>query len=255
MPIPSTLYRYRPISVHTLNELANNTIWFSSIENFNDPFEFRFKLGFMEWLKKFQFDTEKKAEKLAPLLDKEGVDENLRAIAKGMVEAKDSNQKSIDEFQIHEDKIRQSAVDTGVCCLSAIDDSILMWGHYANCHKGIVLGYDTTDKPFSAALPVNYSTELCQGDLRNDGIELFIKIYTTKAIEWQYENEFRIVSVGETQIAKTYPPQSLTSVCFGAKCPESQQTLVRKILSPNTNVRFQRANLDTDQFKIIITNE
>ena len=32
----------------------------------------------------------------------------------------------------------------GVFCLSERCDSILMWSHYADCHKGVCIGFDTT---------------------------------------------------------------------------------------------------------------
>ena len=30
-----------------------------------------------------------------------------------------------------------------VFCLSELDDSVLMWSHYADQHQGVVLGFDT----------------------------------------------------------------------------------------------------------------
>jgi tetratricopeptide (TPR) repeat protein len=37
----------------------------------------------------------------------------------------------------------------GLVCLSEKPDSLLMWAHYAECHRGYVLGFDTTQPFFS----------------------------------------------------------------------------------------------------------
>uniref|UniRef100_UPI0020CD2CC1 DUF2971 domain-containing protein n=1 Tax=Vibrio cholerae TaxID=666 RepID=UPI0020CD2CC1 len=36
----------------------------------------------------------------------------------------------------------------GILCLSAKEDSLLMWSHYGNSHKGYVIEFDTSHKFF-----------------------------------------------------------------------------------------------------------
>ena len=86
-------------------------------------------------------------------------------------------------------------------CASLVNDSILMWSHYADNHTGVVLAFDTTQEPFSAinkacVLTVNYS------DKKPDYYhfhktpafqkELF-SVASTKASAWSYEREIRIM--------------------------------------------------------------
>jgi hypothetical protein len=43
------------------------------------------------------------------------------------------------------DKVLNQSV--GILCLSEMRDSLLMWGHYADNHRGLVIGFDS-DHPF-----------------------------------------------------------------------------------------------------------
>lgn len=95
------------------------------------------------------------------------------------------------------------AEDIGVACFSEVPDSILMWSHYADYHKGICLEYDKTD------LLTNRAAELClfpvlyeermpdTGETLFTGepIEIARMLYQTvftKHISWSYEKEWRL---------------------------------------------------------------
>ena len=39
MKMPLKLYKYQPFSVHTLSNLKNRQLWFTSPVYFNDPFD------------------------------------------------------------------------------------------------------------------------------------------------------------------------------------------------------------------------
>src|ERR1051325_2912021 len=47
----------------------------------------------------------------------------------------------------------------GVLCLSSRNESILMWGHYSDSHKGVVIGFDGSNPVFGDIKPVNRSEE------------------------------------------------------------------------------------------------
>ena len=62
--LPKTVFRYRPPTKYAFAELATNSIWMSSVEDFNDPFEFQFSLA--------EFgDTAENREFAAKMLQKE----------------------------------------------------------------------------------------------------------------------------------------------------------------------------------------
>ena len=84
----------------------------------------------------------------------------------------------------------------GLTCLSAKNDDSLMWGHYANGHRGLCLEFDTSKEPFTHARPVTYSStvplfssiKVLEGNV-DDIVEALI---LTKHSSWSYENEWRI---------------------------------------------------------------
>lgn len=80
----------------------------------------------------------------------------------------------------------------GVLCFSKISDSLPMWTHYGEGHKGIVLGFDIDDGDFH---PVLYENDRPRINLDEfDGPETdshLTQAYTKKAPSWSYESEAR----------------------------------------------------------------
>ncbi len=144
-----------------------------------------------------------------------------------------------------------------VFCLSTEFDNDVMWAHYAEKHKGFVLGFrhlPNLDTPFIAALPVKYSGEppvigsgldfLLYGntpELRNNAINA---VCFTKSLKWQYENEWRVVTWRPEEVGKDYGdykfyPEELESVCFGARSDDKREEKIRSLVLS----RYPRTNL------------
>lgn len=99
--------------------------------------------------------------------------------------------------------------DTAVSCFSEEKDSILMWSHYANKHKGICVCYDPLDVLANekCLFPVWYKTEKVNPYMRNEneGIKLndrIKEIFIQKAPEWGYEKEWRIIQIAMNDVTK-----------------------------------------------------
>lgn len=83
-----------------------------------------------------------------------------------------------------------------ILCCSKYWDSPLLWGHYADKHKGIALELEV---PRSLAQKVKYSKNRTAIDLRalmkkadNSAKLEMLEMYMTKYDQWSYENEYRI---------------------------------------------------------------
>lgn len=110
-------------------------------------------------------------------------------------------------------------------------DSILLWSHYANKHRGIALGFDTDDPYISDlgeewVLDVLYSSKKAEFEpwFDKDGFSREIRKATRwKSLEWAYEQEVRVVVAVTALIDDFYPFQgsSLKSVHFGINCSEA----------------------------------
>ena len=160
------------------------------------------------------------------------------------------NQK-IREFQAEFEELRTKM---GIACLSEAYDSLLMWAHYANDHRGMCVEYELLE--FNRQLgfspvPVVYSDERVSihtiETLERDIQGLFVESLTSKSPEWSYEKEWRIIrddgACGDKWEAKkngallaAVRPKSVTLGCMAkpefeklvkAYCEENQINLFR----------------------------
>lgn len=84
--------------------------------------------------------------------------------------------------------------DIGVLCLTEKPTNKLMWAHYADCHKGVCFGFDSGASIFKNFEKVSYAmvrpnihysarSNISDGDLKN--------VLFTKSCDWSYEEEWR----------------------------------------------------------------
>lgn len=94
----------------------------------------------------------------------------------------------------------------GIACLSELDDSLLMWAHYANNHRGMCVEYELLEinKQLKfTPVPIIYSEErvcfnsLNLSEIEKDTTKIFIESLTSKSPEWNYEKEWRTVRPDE----------------------------------------------------------
>jgi hypothetical protein len=155
MKPPKILYKYfSPNTPFFKGFLAR----FTQRSELNDPFEMRpSDKGFEEFI-----------------LSKEG-SENLCSVdLKRTIEQKDLS---------HLPQVTQD----GVFCLTEDPLNLLMWSHYASEHKGLVVGFDTSNYFFRQDLyKVTYKNQRI-GDITDK------ELLTTKSNDWMYEKEFRLI--------------------------------------------------------------
>ena len=84
----------------------------------------------------------------------------------------------------------------GLICFSKGFDNPVLWGHYADKHRGICLGFDIPDESLEEVIYVN---SRIQPPAIID--EAFVKkLLFTKFIHWSYEDEYRsYVSLDESE--------------------------------------------------------
>lgn len=112
---------------------------------------------------------------------------------------------------------------SSVLCFSEKIDSILMWSHYSCNHTGFALGYDLrslllpNDKSLGL-YPVVYSEtrynaedfllylfgSLMQAPVHNTDMMSSIKLLLYKSLDWQYEQEWRIIKNNSSNLFESY---------------------------------------------------
>lgn len=95
----------------------------------------------------------------------------------------------------------------GILSMSAVPDSLLMWAHYGDSHRGFAIEFDA-DHPFfhrgvgdgyvAIARPVTYDSKrpafVTPGQLGADWINTYLtRLLLTKSPEWAYEQEWRML--------------------------------------------------------------
>lgn len=84
---------------------------------------------------------------------------------------------------------------TGMICFSRSWSNPLLWGHYAERHTGMALGFDIPDENLCE---VDYTTQRAKVafDLKTrkvvDGKKVIDRLIRTKFTDWQYEAEYRM---------------------------------------------------------------
>lgn len=152
--------------------IVNHNLQFTNASQLNDPFDCHPKL-----------------------LDYSNVPDHL---------AKDAIRKEWEQL-IGENKALNLRNDTWLCSLSKVNDSLLMWSHYCYNHKGVCMGLDM-DKVMESVPPMfgeiylqPFVLDVQYQDIieRPSGYplssELFYYQWKTKAKDWAYEQEVRLV--------------------------------------------------------------
>jgi len=158
------------------------------------------------------------------------------------------------------DELWQKMKDTyRILCLSAVHDYILMWSHYADCHRGAVPEFGPvkeSNSPFLFARPVTYSAtvpvaatleeflKFVTGEgPRPDTSIAFQKSVYTKSSAWSYEEEWRILDKVQSSNQKPYfrefYPKELKAIYFGCRMSkESKETIINLISNWGTKVNL-----------------
>jgi hypothetical protein len=162
-------------------------------------------------------------------------------------------------------------LNIGALSLSKDPKNDLMWSHYAEEHRGYVLGFDSTHAYFNQKMSpsdelrhlrkVSYTKERPKISLMNtNGVELFL----SKGINWQYELEWRIIRplTEATEVIDkepypiylfSFPPSAISEVVLGFRMLEEKKNTIRRKLSNDTeysHIKLYQAQLNESDFTI-----
>lgn len=182
---PASLYKYYRDSDQSLDNVRNNKMWYSAPCNFNDVFDCEFSI-----------------QKKGVVEDAIKMLSQKHKILQGSAEWKNIYKVVNQQCRVLRTVFDKLRSETGVSCFSESQDSLLMWAHYANNHRGMCVEYnllEINDLLKFAPVPVIYSGERTCFDSFNpqsvekDSLKLLIYSITSKSQEWRYEKEWRII--------------------------------------------------------------
>lgn len=235
-PKTTSLFKYRTINPDTREALRNQKIWVASPNSFDDPFD---------------TNTDNYVDELSP--------ETIETFARrGIPQIRNINPSTLHTLFV------KQAKKFGILCLTENCESILMWSHYANGHRGLCLEFERTPDNLlgdhDRTGPVSYA-RLCpvldnkyqfdESNLGQFGLELE-RLMFVKAKGWRYEREWRTY-YRSVDCLEDYPGP-LKSIIWGLCTDETDKVKVRHLVK-GSNVVFKQATRVRREFRIAIEDE
>ena len=200
MDLPEKVYKYREWRNGShKNLLLYNELYLASPKDFNDPFDCRIPPNYMDLTPS---EIDKYINDLAILkfqeIQEKGLD--FKSVLNDF-EERFKNPRELQKFY-NDLLFKEQDKYYGILSLSRRWNSILMWSHYSNCHKGFCVGFWEeklrNSGYFGKGGIINYDTKFPEikpkvAKVPSDTIEkTFIQTHT-KSEDWTYESEYRLV--------------------------------------------------------------
>ena len=142
----------------------------------------------------------------------------------------------------------------GLICFSEDWQDPVQWGHYADSHKGLCLGFDIPDHKLEK---VDYVKNRLNSKIYYSKDKQH-KLLTTKFEHWGYEKEHRIIyNLGdreqESGLYFEYFSTELVlrEVIIGCESKLTQAQIKKKISNTNKKIRIFNARAAFREFKIV----
>lgn len=247
---PTILYKYRNwYQTHHKSLLTEKELFFVSAKDFNDPFDINIKLNYSA-LSKEEFEQY--------CINLYKTDPNLNSTEDSLRQQLRSHPdfytpESL-EFQAHH-QIEELRRNLGVYCLSAIWDSIPMWGYYGDSHKGYCIGLKTDNiyEKCSTLSEVNYQNEypvlIPRVDLKN--FDNFARQFSYKSISWEHEKEYRFIKLHFVNQIIKYDSDDVAEIILGFCMKPEYKVEILEICKTNfPDIPIYETELNPRQFKL-----
>lgn len=251
--IPETLYKYRSWSNESHKRLiTHQEIFFSKPSSFNDPYDGNNPI---RWDLLTDNDCYNKNLELVKFFCKDKPSEFQKKIALQITNSK----KFWHPDHIHKESqndIKKWDNIIGLLSLSENPDEILMWSHYADNHKGFIVGFKTKsfieDYDFDYLGKLNYLQDypIITGHHSID--ERFMLKFFTKSITWAYEQEWRISKNHIDNRIRILRKETYSKIILGCQMPEKDKLEIIKLTSKifGNSVSILQAEKSDSEFKL-----
>ena len=229
------IYKFFGVNHNLFDTLINNQLFFSSIRQFNDPYDCR------------MFTIDKITE------------EDFRSYLDNLELSNELNEKYLVSFRRNPEELTKPFIELydnwlnylGICCFTKEKNNTLLWSHYTGSHRGVCLGFDyeLMTKTFTQFDEVDYNDDPFPFNIKEASKSIRGTILR-KSKDWSYEKEIRFLS--ERSKSKDFPQDALVEVNFGSRCTKRDmlniQHLVLKLNYRKCN--FYKARINDKMYKI-----
>lgn len=160
-------------------------------------------------------------------------------------EAWDVTPEDVAAYKRYQAQLLGVSDSIGLLCLSERHDDLLMWSHYADRHRGFVLGFERSPENIVGrqASPVVYQQayprlSLVDFDPKTNPQSAEI-LWLTKSVHWAYEREWRLLA---QEGGRSYTlDAAICSVVFGMRMSDSDRVAARSALAGLDTVQWHKA--------------
>lgn len=258
--IPDTLYKYRNFYLDIgrnkshFDNLLNGDFYFSSPRNFNDPFDCSIPVNYREFVDNPSAIKEyikMGMIKYPEYFQHEGFSD---LVAKVLAANTLTNLEFIDNhtFEMQEELKN----DIGIFSATIKNDNILMWSHYANAHTGFCFGFDTQKLMTALTLEsigkVTYSENYPLVSPLDEGLNQLRQQLLYKALDWQYENEYRIILMHKADKVVKFPLTCINEIYLGLCISEENKAALLNVRGSHfPHVKFYQMKKSVNEFRLV----
>lgn len=246
---PKALFKYERLSLLSIQNLKQQSVYFASPTQFNDPYDCTITAGIDE-------PTEAEIHELRSYFSKTTV---LPEKVRKELSKTDSYKFRTTLVQIAKSivakQVETFVATNGVACFSEHRDDLLMWSHYGGSHAGFCLEFDTSAELFAKMRPVTYvekmpQINLCEFFSRDCGQEILLQLYCTKSRAWAYEKEWRVLH-NQAGTLYGYGSDALKAIHFGPKMDRQTKEIILLIMQGQTpDVQLFETEQVPDRFEL-----
>lgn len=233
---PKRLYKYKGVDnnddIDRIREIiVDSKIFFANSMSFNDPFDTR-----------LDFDPECSKAEFKAKIEQMAKTSGHRISANELNRIVNNSYETCDTYLLQTlEALRQKF---GIVCLTEINDSILMWSHYASGHKGICFEFIPPHPTMEQGmvLPMKYVDEYpIHKFYKINHREVIVDLLLLKSKEWEYEKEWRWLPEpsppDDSREAglRDFFPEMLTGVIYGCKADDALRDSVREFNGQRKN--------------------
>lgn len=245
---PKIIYKYRGWKdEHHKNVLFKNELYLTSPKEFNDPFDSRFFISFQ------LIDSTEKQEKYISIYRKKYAEIIVQSGLNLERELNNLKEELQNPEQYYKRRLELEEPDwdlrNGILSMSFRWDSILMWSHYGDHHKGYCIGFNESKMRnsgiFGTGGSVEYTFDFPLIDpLKNEDLmKITYKRLFYKSEEWAYEKEYRLTKFyypdlpDENDRVVYVPDDFISEVIIGLNISqESKEEIVNECKKRNIKI-------------------
>ena len=206
---PKSFFKFRNLSERTIENIQDNYIWLAEISSLNDPFECSVQIDNNEGLRKY-YSTEGFKKNFNFISGQQISDLEVQSLVKSKnpweTYLEICRKRKIPLFltsEQHLEKVnkrwneivKETNEKIRICRFSVSKQSLLLWSHYADEHKGITIEYnfEDTEEVRTFIQPVVYRKEIEKiGFFEEYDTMKMVGSSLIKSKDWEYEDEWRL---------------------------------------------------------------